>query len=564
MGREDQLHRFQPATTTALHPLLNMRAISAAALLLFSGMALARVRHYTLNVADGLVAPDGFERSAVTVNGITPGPILIATKGDTMIVNVTNCLRDPFMRRSTTIHWHGIYQRGWAQDDGPAGVTQCPIAPENFYAYHLELGEQAGTYWYHSHLSTQYIDGLRGPLIIYDPEDPHRHLYDIDDPTTIITMTDWYQQYTEQLAADWIANITAEPVPDSNLMNGVGRYSGGPPVKRAVITVQQGKRYRFRLINMSAMVPFRFAVEDHPFTVIEVDGVNHQPITATSLSISAGQRYSVVLTANQRVANYWIAYPSKFLGDTTTATNPDYNGTEAYAVLSYQGAPNGEPVTPQLVVQRAGMEGGSGALQEYQLKPLVNPTPPGGDRPDVVVKLNFTTTRPGGSTTPGVGNKWLVNGAQYITPKIPTLLQILSGHTNMSDFGRNEDTYVLPVNKSIEVQLIGDADHPFHLHGHVFSVIQSATGPKNLIDPPIRDTVDTNDDLQNPVTIRFRTDNPGPWFLHSHKDWHLEAGLAVVFAEDPEDQRRGPQSLNPSAAWNQLCPIYNALPKELQ
>ena len=54
----------------------------------------------------------------------------------------------------------------------------------NYYAYHLELGEQAGTFWcvititmqrlsnrrhrYHSHLSTQYIDGLRGPLIIYD------------------------------------------------------------------------------------------------------------------------------------------------------------------------------------------------------------------------------------------------------------------------------------------------------------------------------------------------------------------------------------------------------------
>lgn len=38
-----------------------------------------------------------------------------------------------------------------------------------------------GTYWYHSHLSTQYCDGLRGPLIIYDPHDPHAHLYDIDD-----------------------------------------------------------------------------------------------------------------------------------------------------------------------------------------------------------------------------------------------------------------------------------------------------------------------------------------------------------------------------------------------
>lgn len=129
-----------------------------------------------------------------------------------------------------------------------------------------------------------------------------------------------------------------------------------------------GKRYRLRLINMSAIVPFRFAVESHSFTVIEVDGINHRPLTATSLSISAGQRYSVVLNANQEIANYWIAYPSKFLGDTTTVTNPNYNGTEAYAILSYRGAPPGEPTTPQLIAETSGMEGGSGALQEYQLK----------------------------------------------------------------------------------------------------------------------------------------------------------------------------------------------------
>ena len=28
---------------------------------------------------------------------------------------------------------------------------------------------------------TQYCDGLRGPLVIYDPHDPYKHLYDVDD-----------------------------------------------------------------------------------------------------------------------------------------------------------------------------------------------------------------------------------------------------------------------------------------------------------------------------------------------------------------------------------------------
>jgi hypothetical protein len=38
-----------------------------------------------------------------------------------------------------------------------------------------------GTYWYHSHFKNQYCDGLRGALIIEDPEDPQMHLYDVDD-----------------------------------------------------------------------------------------------------------------------------------------------------------------------------------------------------------------------------------------------------------------------------------------------------------------------------------------------------------------------------------------------
>lgn len=38
-----------------------------------------------------------------------------------------------------------------------------------------------GTFWYHSHLSTQYCDGLRGPMVVYDPSDPNASLYDVDD-----------------------------------------------------------------------------------------------------------------------------------------------------------------------------------------------------------------------------------------------------------------------------------------------------------------------------------------------------------------------------------------------
>ncbi|KAH9053264.1 Cupredoxin, partial [Lactarius vividus] len=88
-------------------------------------------------------------------------------------------------------HWHGIFQRGSNYADGGAFVNQCPIIPGGNFTYEFPTGEQAGTYWYHSHFRAQYCDGLRGPLVVYDPEDPHASRYDVDDEDTIITLADW-------------------------------------------------------------------------------------------------------------------------------------------------------------------------------------------------------------------------------------------------------------------------------------------------------------------------------------------------------------------------------------
>jgi iron transport multicopper oxidase len=125
----------------------------------------ADAKSYTLNIANAYISPDGFYRSASLANGQFPGPLLSANKGDSMSVTVNNQLSDSRMRRSTSIHWHGIYQTHNGYNDGPAFVTQCPIAPGNSYTYNVNIGQQTGTYWYHSHLSSQYVDGVRGPLV---------------------------------------------------------------------------------------------------------------------------------------------------------------------------------------------------------------------------------------------------------------------------------------------------------------------------------------------------------------------------------------------------------------
>ena len=52
-------------------------------------------------------------------------------------------------------HWHGISQNGTNYVDGVAFVTQCPIAQNDSFLHTFEAQNQAGTYWYHSHYSTQ-------------------------------------------------------------------------------------------------------------------------------------------------------------------------------------------------------------------------------------------------------------------------------------------------------------------------------------------------------------------------------------------------------------------------
>jgi iron transport multicopper oxidase len=47
-------------------------------------------------------------------------------------------------------YWHGFHQHGNNFMDGAAGVTQCPIAPNDSFVYTFQ-GVKAGTFWYHSH-----------------------------------------------------------------------------------------------------------------------------------------------------------------------------------------------------------------------------------------------------------------------------------------------------------------------------------------------------------------------------------------------------------------------------
>ena len=95
-----------------------------------------------------------------TYNGLLPGPLLRAKKGDRLIVHFKNELPQP-----TTIHWHGFELPN--DMDGVPPTTQPPIAPGESFVYEFDVPD-AGTFWYHPHLrSFEQVDrGLSGVLCL--------------------------------------------------------------------------------------------------------------------------------------------------------------------------------------------------------------------------------------------------------------------------------------------------------------------------------------------------------------------------------------------------------------
>lgn len=221
--------------------------------------------------------------------------------------------------------------------------------------------------------------------------------------------------------------------PDANLINGRGRYEGGPLVPLSVIDVVQGKRYRMRMTNMACRPNYIFSIDNHMFTVIEADGHNTLPLVVDSIQIFPGQRYSFILDANQTVDNYWIrANPN---------VRPTFESGLNSAILRYAGAPLSEPNFKPWVLQNP--------LLEQNLQALENPAAPGSpESGGADVSLNLV-----GSTS--IQGEFLMNGVSYTPPSMPVLLQILSGKLDVSQLEPKGSVYTLPPNKVIELSIPG-------------------------------------------------------------------------------------------------------------
>lgn len=491
---------------------------------------------YTLRAAKKQASPDGRSREILCYNGELPGPVIRAKLGQKLRVRVKNELDVP-----TSVHWHGQHQPGTWQMDGVDGVSRPPIAPGEEFVYEF-VATPAGTHWYHSHTGVQYGDGLFGPLIVEDdkPIAPY-------DREEILLINDWFLQSSEAIlagltkssaggmaamkmkdsggdagadkmpgmkmpAADSTKADNAKKMPgkmaddaaktpeksgamagmkmpgmkmgdgkpdlgdvpfESALFNGRGRFGSDSAAPLASIDVKPGETLRLRLINGSSTYALRFQVDGHQLTVVASDGAPLEPIEVDNLVINVGERYDVLLRADKSGTS-WIR----------AAT---LAGDEARALLRYPDAPTGEPAATPVVW-------GERALRPEEMRAR-DPVP-------TVKKPREIRLRLGGSMQPFV---WSINDQVY----------------------PQADTISLKTDEVVRFVMENPTgmDHPFHLHGHYFSVLGDPDRP-NLTSAPQKDTI--NIPAGKTVLLEWRAKNPGRWFFHCHIEWHVATGMARV------------------------------------
>lgn len=110
--------------------------------------------------------------------------------------------------------------------------------------------------------------------------------------------------------------------------------------------VRPGHAVRLRLINHSSYMSFWFSIDNHTVTIVEMDGVEVEPIPSRGVYVNVGQRYSVIVRADQAAGSYHMraTLPQTCFVPYCphTSTGLESIGYEARALLSYDGSGDGD------------------------------------------------------------------------------------------------------------------------------------------------------------------------------------------------------------------------------
>jgi bilirubin oxidase len=363
----------------------------------------------------------------------------------------------------TTIHWHGMSVPA-DQDGNPMNA----VAPgsERTYAFDLPEGS-AAPYWFHPHphgfTAEQVYRGLAGIFLVKPKNDPIPAEYG----DTILMFTDL------RIAEDGT-------MPQSNMvdhMNGrVGDHVLVNGQKNPVMAAARGEKRRLRLFNATNARFLRLKFDNAAMTIVGTDGgLIETPVDAGELQLAPAERVELIVSFDQPGTARLITldYDRGWMGP----GKPDETGITLLTTnVSGDAAPMVSPLPAKL----------------RSIEPFAKPA----------VTRRFVLTESMGM----MQMKFLINGASFDMNRIDEVSKV--GQVELWEI----------VNQA-------DMDHPFHVHGTQFQIVEHEKDG-NLTKPPYRAWKDTvNVAAGETVRILLRHDLPGQRMYHCHILEHEDLGM---------------------------------------
>ncbi|MBD3609261.1 MAG: copper resistance system multicopper oxidase [Gammaproteobacteria bacterium] len=277
-------------------------------------------RTIDLNIGYQKVNITGTERTATTINGSMPAPVLRLKEGQRVTLNVANGLSD-----DTSIHWHGLILP--ENMDGVPGISFDGIKPGESYKYEFDV-VQNGTYWYHSHSGFQEQTGHYGPIII-EPKDGYPYKFDREH---VVMLSDWtdedpediyaklkklshYYNFSERTTGDLVDDIQqkglSQTMADREMWNNMRMsdrdisdvtgytytflMNGVTPDDGWVGQFKKGEKVLLRFINAAAMTFFDVRIPGLKMTVVAADGQYVKPVSVDEFRIGVAETYDVIV-----------------------------------------------------------------------------------------------------------------------------------------------------------------------------------------------------------------------------------------------------------------------------
>lgn len=349
-----------------------------------------------------------------------------------------------------------------AEMDGTDSV-QTPIAPGEEFEYSFIVPD-AGTFWYHAHQdeTVQMERGVYGSLIVTDANDPI-----VDDEKIFVIddmkLTARNEFKTGNFISRWVERHDGREG-NTLLINGK---------ENPVITMNAGQTERWRFINASSARYFRLFLGGKNFDIISTDGgLIEKPFRATELMLVPGERADILVGPFTE-------------GDSFAIESLPYNRMTMVK--------SGRKRFGEARVTKSKTSVFSSPTQMRSIEPLASQ----GATPNRNIRFSV-----GPSLTHGID--FLVNGETHATDE-----PVKVGELQVWEIS----------NTSL-------MDHPFHLHGFFFQVLEiNGKAPAFL---SWKDTV--NLPPRSKVKIAWMPDDrPGSWMYHCHILEHHEAGMMGHF-----------------------------------